>query len=604
MTRARPARGKPILFRFSKQAALGAGVANTTKQEYWIAPCAGRVVSLQCAAAIVVGAVKPTIGIWKAAALVTDEVTLAAAFTVYDLTPANGTSDIVMAKGDHLTMRAVTNAGDGVLTIPTVSGIFEPSGGLRPDAIIAKLYYPGAIGIDSALTTYRDWWVAPCDGRIDNIQIIGQGQAGAAGPDMQIKNGTTAICTKEEIVANDTVYEVTLSQDQRKVSRGDILRLVTETDGAGELVNPTAIITMIPLNANRARKHTVRLCKPNTALGVGVRDTVAQDILILPEDKRGHGAWLTKASILQTAKAGATAEKAYLDMAAAGLTNLDTEFEAHTAGYNSRGLQIQSIADATGLKASLDMDDYTTNCETVVEAAVAGITGNLWSVLLIPGAGAKVGGWSEDVTDELFVFMFQDGVSDVLDFENAITASANLAVKTVDPDPATLLTAVGDITSINSLTGGTAVTSIEIDPISGAAMKIHFTDGVTTVTNVETLVGALAGADNIIDVKTPGTGAAVLADPDDVLAATNLANGTDGNPTYDVGRFVSGSSTGLRVTVRPVIPTDDVAVDMPLYGKGNDRVKMDNENILAMGATTDPAGGESKNPAIMLELEI
>ncbi len=61
---------------------------------------------------------------------------------------------------------------------------------------------------------------------------------------------------------------------------------------------------------------------------------------------------------------------------------------------------------------------------------------------------------------------------------------------------------------------------------TGTAFIIHYESGVSTVSDVETAVTALAGANDLIDVKTGGTGATVLTAPGDNHAATNLSAGT------------------------------------------------------------------------------
>lgn len=56
---------------------------------------------------------------------------------------------------------------------------------------------------------------------------------------------------------------------------------------------------------------------------------------------------------------------------------------------------------------------------------------------------------------------------------------------------------------------------------------IHYKPTVSTVTNVETAIAALAGAADTIDVKTGGTGATILAAADDEFLPTALAGGAD-----------------------------------------------------------------------------
>jgi len=71
---------------------------------------------------------------------------------------------------------------------------------------------------------------------------------------------------------------------------------------------------------------------------------------------------------------------------------------------------------------------------------------------------------------------------------------------------------------------------------SGTAITIHYDPGVSTVANVETAITALAGANDIIDVKTGGTGATVLSADDDAVSPVNLAGGVDADTDgYDDG---------------------------------------------------------------------
>lgn len=71
----------------------------------------------------------------------------------------------------------------------------------------------------------------------------------------------------------------------------------------------------------------------------------------------------------------------------------------------------------------------------------------------------------------------------------------------------------------------------------GTAFQIHFKPGVSTITNVETAITALAGADDLFGVKTAGTGATVLAVVDANMGATHLSGGADAVATegYDDG---------------------------------------------------------------------
>ena len=67
---------------------------------------------------------------------------------------------------------------------------------------------------------------------------------------------------------------------------------------------------------------------------------------------------------------------------------------------------------------------------------------------------------------------------------------------------------------------------------SGTALTIHVEDGVSTVADVEAAIAALAGADDLVGVSTPGTGATLLTAAD-AFAAEALSGGADdgGTPT-------------------------------------------------------------------------
>lgn len=86
----------------------------------------------------------------------------------------------------------------------------------------------------------------------------------------------------------------------------------------------------------------------------------------------------------------------------------------------------------------------------------------------------------------------------------------------------------------------------------GTALTFHYEDAVTTVTDFETAVAALAGGDDLIGVKTAGTGANVFNDPADTLVATPLAGGGNGEEVVETGtdaviRFIDGVTTVAEI---------------------------------------------------------
>lgn len=95
-------------------------------------------------------------------------------------------------------------------------------------------------------------------------------------------------------------------------------------------------------------------------------------------------------------------------------------------------------------------------------------------------------------------------------------------------------------TTLEATTAGTAGNSLTIALVHSAAaantgtltrignaFTFTFKGGTTTVGNFESAVTALAGADDLIAVKTSGTTTDVLSATLDLLAATNLAGGVD-----------------------------------------------------------------------------
>jgi hypothetical protein len=93
---------------------------------------------------------------------------------------------------------------------------------------------------------------------------------------------------------------------------------------------------------------------------------------------------------------------------------------------------------------------------------------------------------------------------------------------------------------------------------AGTAFTIHFEDGVSTVADVEAAIAALAGADDLFDILTAGTGATVLSVPGDEFIATALAGGSDTGNAFTV--VSPASSRNLRVTMAAGWDGGDVTV--------------------------------------------
>lgn len=87
------------------------------------------------------------------------------------------------------------------------------------------------------------------------------------------------------------------------------------------------------------------------------------------------------------------------------------------------------------------------------------------------------------------------------------------------------------------------------------ALVVHYAPATTTVANVEALFagGAAVTGGHRVQVRTPGTGATVLAAPGDTHAATNFtlgANGTPATTSRQLSDFLATSSTAGAVAAR------------------------------------------------------
>lgn len=580
---------KIVLGRLVKQASLGAGVAKTTIQDYWVAPCDGVVLAMVCCASGIAG-VTPKISVYVNGVEKTTEHTIAAINTAYRMAFTSGSTSLRLAKGDKVTLRCSTQAGAGQLTNPSVAMVFEPGQGVSKNALVAKLHAPGSVGHTLDYSMPLDKWIAPCKCRVDGAWVIGTGKAGSPDPAVRLYKNTTILAAAVAIAANDTVYPFILNENVRTISKGDVLMNSCTTEAAvGDLVSPCCILLITPLEQVPSRWLVDKFKKSRVALGAGVRHTVVQDLLALPFD-----AWLTKARFMASGRAGFTAEKAYIDMVGdAGCTNMDTVFEAHSDGHAGRNRQIAMIDDAAGV---LDTLNFATagcvNLDGVLTFKTVGVSG--WQMVVAGGsklaAGVQV---YEDTVNKLLTILFENGVSTQGAVATALAGTTNFTL--VGGTPLNVLAVVADDLPPTALAGGAPSSYVTV---SGNLLTIHFENAVTTVAEAEALVTALSGTDDIIDVKTGGTGANILTTADDVVAAINLDHGTDGNPTYTVA---GGSS---EIPPLPVVQTANATeLNLSMVEGGVDRKKIVRNTVLSMRATTLPATGQSENPVMMLWME-
>ncbi len=140
-------------------------------------------------------------------------------------------------------------------------------------------------------------------------------------------------------------------------------------------------------------------------------------------------------------------------------------------------------------------------------------------------------------------------------------------------DPLTL----GNMDTILEATdGGTAGNSLTIALVHSAgapnpgaltrlvnAFTFTYKGGTTTVGDFEAAVTALAGADDLIAVKTAGTGGDVLHATNDVLTATALAGGLADNDTV-ARKFPIDKAHGMW-SVQVIIPAGTFTGSVDFY---------------------------------------
>lgn len=142
----------------------------------------------------------------------------------------------------------------------------------------------------------------------------------------------------------------------------------------------------------------------------------------------------------------------------------------------------------------------------------------------------------------------------VASVQNVAAVKASLDLGNLGQNVDTVIEATSAGTAGNSLSitfeDGSAVDAGVLSRI-GNAFTFAFKTGVTTVLDFETAVIALAGADDLIAVKTTGTPGSVLVTADDEFVATNLAGGV--NPVDEFTATAHGipDEAKVRIEVQP-----------------------------------------------------
>ncbi len=188
--------------------------------------------------------------------------------------------------------------------------------------------------------------------------------------------------------------------------------------------------------------------------------------------------------------------------------------------------------------AALDLNPLTGVIETVVEAVLAGASGNdITLALVADGTGA---GTLDESGFPAIVFHFESTVTTVGDFENAIVASDHLDVRTNDSNLASTLTAVTDDFAAQNLING-----------ADAALPTGYdsdTDYYVIKTTNDAFKLALSRLDafagTAVAISTNGTGTLTLSDTADTGRAVWHSHGLLG-PALDGAISLTSTSGHL-----------------------------------------------------------
>lgn len=279
-------------------------------------------------------------------------------------------------------------------------------------------------------------------------------------------------------------------------------------------------------------------------------------------------------SAIRLLPVAATRASLAIDGPAAATFNTVVEATDHLLGGNGNLLTLALAAggtwvpnvgtltltgNPTNAKASLDLDaTLTTNCDTVIEAAVAGAAGNLTTIAFAAGSAVDEGEYDESAFPDI-TFTFKSGTTTVADFEAAVTASEHLLVKTAGTG-ANVLAVTDDDFAAEPLAGGT-------------------TETVTIGSTVYTFVTTATSVPYTVEISAVNASGTI----DNLIAAVNAAAGAG---------TVYGTGTAVHPTVRAFAGAGDTMV---VHTK-SDTILTAVGTLIATTVSADDAGVTSLFP--------
>jgi len=245
-------------------------------------------------------------------------------------------------------------------------------------------------------------------------------------------------------------------------------------------------------------------------------------------------------------------------------TNVFT-FTAASAGTAGDALTVQMLDDG----GTLDLGGVTANIDTIVEVATPG-TDIL--ITIINAAGAGTGALYEGA--DYAIFVLEDAVTTVTNFETLVGGSTLLAVHTAGTGANVFASATDEVDQEtvpglqHSATG------------SAGGIVIHFNDSTTTVAQVVADVAAISGA--VITLAASGTTSNTLVAADVIAAPGTAISGLTG-PVAGVDAVSASESVASdQVTVaKSSTPAGTYTVTLPGYAKKGEVVAIGAELMIA-----------------------
>lgn len=187
----------------------------------------------------------------------------------------------------------------------------------------------------------------------------------------------------------------------------------------------------------------------------------------------------------------------------------------------------ETVTGTAAVAGSLDLSTKTTHCDTVIQAALPGaaptVPGDGLTIAFVQSAGAPAAGALTNV-GKAYTFTFKGGVTTVANFETAIAASADLAVKTPGTGANILAVTVDEFTA-------TALAGAADAFLSHTTHGLLTGDGPFQLTTSGALPAGLALLTDYWVVKTGANTFSVATSLANALAGIVVEFTTNGTPT-------------------------------------------------------------------------